>query len=38
MAFVLNGIKVVHDGDDLEDVAKPLVENKLGCEEHNFIC
>ncbi len=31
LAFVLNGIGVMHDGGNLEDVAELLVENKLGC-------
>ncbi len=33
MALVLSGIGVVRDGGDLGDVAEPLAENKLGCEE-----
>ncbi len=37
MVFVFNGIRVVHDGGDLQDVVEPFVEKKLGCEEHNFI-
>jgi hypothetical protein len=37
MVFVFNGIGVVHDGGDLQDVVEPLVEKRLGCEEHNFI-
>jgi hypothetical protein len=33
MALVLSGIGVVRDGGDLGDVAEPLAENNLGCEE-----
>ncbi len=33
MVLVLSGIGVVRDGGDLGDVAEPLAENKLGCDE-----
>jgi len=36
MAFVLNGIGVLHDGGDLGDVAKTFTRNKLKCEEDTF--
>ncbi len=34
--FVLNGIIVVCDTNNLKDVMKPLAKNKLGCENNVF--
>jgi hypothetical protein len=36
MAFVLNGIGVLHDGGNFGDVAKVFTRNKLECEEDTF--